>query len=213
MLGTVSCSSNESRDLTKECNVKEHRSGSWSPGLTDEEKQTLFNIAEDTLKWCVGRKREDFDFSSYELTPRLKEHTATFVTLNLDGMLRGCIGSLAPVEELYISVHNNAVNAAMRDPRFRPVSEQELERLDIHISILSPIEKIRSIDEFRIGEHGIILEKGYGRAVYLPEVAVEQRWDVEQTLSSLSEKAGLPGDAWKEGAAFSVFSSVVLAED
>lgn len=193
--------------------VVEHRSGEWSPDLTDAEKQTLFRIADDTLDWCVRPGRDRFDFGRYELTDKLKTDAATFVTLKLDGMLRGCIGSLAPVEELYNSVHGNAVNAALRDPRFRPVSSNERDRLEVHISILSPIRQIDSIDEFRIGEHGIILEKGRYRSVYLPEVAVEQGWSVEETLSSLSEKAGLPPDAWKQGASFSVFSSVVLSRE
>jgi AmmeMemoRadiSam system protein A len=206
-----SCGSRQEVVPQKESLVREHKSGDWSPGLSDSEMETLFSIANDTLDWCV-EGGESFDFSRYELTDKLQTATATFVTLKIDGMLRGCIGSLAPVEELYRSVHNNAVNAAMKDPRFRPVTSDERGRLEVDISILSPIVPIGGIDEFRLGEHGIILEKGRYRSVYLPEVALEQRWDVEQTLSSLSEKAGLPSDGWREGASFSVFSSVVLGE-
>ena len=117
-----------------------------------------------------------------------------------------------PVAPLYESVHDNAVNAAMRDHRFRQVSSGELEQIDVHISILSPIKPIDSLDDFIIGEHGIILEKGMYRAVYLPEVAVEQSWTKEETLTSLSRKAGMNGDGWKSGTAFKVFSSVVLSQ-
>jgi uncharacterized protein (TIGR00296 family) len=92
------------------------------------------------------------------------------------------------------------------------VTEKELERIDLHISILSPIRDIPSHDAFKIGEHGIIIEKGMYRAVYLPEVAVEQKWTVEETLSSLSRKAGMSPDAWRQGTRFRVFSSVVLSE-
>lgn len=192
--------------------VIEHKSGDWSPELSDSEKETLFRIADDTLDWCISGDAGNFDFSAYDITEKLKTDTATFVTLKIDGMLRGCIGSLAPVESLHMSVHSNAVNASMRDPRFGPVSGRERDRLEVDISILSPIVPIGGPNEFRIGEHGIIMEKGRCRSVYLPEVAVEQRWNVEQTLSSLSQKAGLGPDEWREGASFSVFSSVVLSE-
>jgi uncharacterized protein len=190
--------------------IKEHKSGKWSPEFTDAEKQTLFRIALDTLEWCVNGGKGEFQFDKYQLTPKMKEKTATFVTLKLDGMLRGCIGSLMPVEQLYKSVSSNAVNAAMHDPRFRQVSTKELPQLEVHVSVLSPIKDIPSVDEFKLGEHGIIIENGFNKAVYLPEVAPEQGWTREETLSSLSEKAGMSSDAWKKGAKFKVFSSVVL---
>jgi AmmeMemoRadiSam system protein B/AmmeMemoRadiSam system protein A len=192
--------------------VKEHRSGSWSPGLTEAEMKTLFAIANDTLKWCVNGSQGEFEFGKYSITPLLKTNMATFVTLKIQGGLRGCIGSLAPVEALYRSVHNNAVNAALQDPRFSPVQPRELPRIELDVSVLSPIRDIPSIANFKIGQQGIILEKGRYRAVYLPEVATEQGWSVEETLSSLSQKAGLPPDAWRAGATFKVFESVVLSE-
>ncbi len=199
-------------ELKKEAEVKEIRSGAWTPELDEEEKETLFAIAWDTLEWCVNGRKEAFDEGRYLLTEKLREPMATFVTLKIGGRLRGCIGSLAPAAPLYQSVHDNAVNAALNDYRFRPVRTEELRQIDVHISILSPIMDIQSIDAFKLGEHGIILRKGMQRAVYLPEVAVEQGWTVEQTLSSLSQKAGLSPDAWREGASFQVFSSVVLAK-
>ncbi len=192
--------------------VKEKRSGEWSPGLTEAEKKTLFAIARDTLRWCVEGRKGKFRYDGYTLTPAMQTNTATFVTLKIAGQLRGCIGSLAPVEPLYLSVHGNAVNAALRDPRFLPVGPDELPRIEVDVSILSPIRDIGSPAEFKIGHHGIILEKGMYRAVYLPEVAVEQGWGMEETLSSLSLKAGLGPDAWREGARFKVFESVVLSE-
>lgn len=193
--------------------VKEHRSGGWSPGLSGEETQTLFAIVEDTLRWCVGNPRNTFAFDAYALTPKLGESAASFITLKVKGDLRGCIGTLEPVAPLYRSVHDNAVAAALRDHRFRPVTPAELDRIEVHISILSPIRDIRSADEFRIGEHGIILEKGPYRAVYLPEVAVEQNWTKEETLSSLSMKAGMDRDGWRQGTRFKVFSSVALSRE
>jgi AmmeMemoRadiSam system protein A len=192
--------------------MKEERSGTWTPGLSAVEKRTLFALARDTLKWCVGGGKGKFRFDAYPLTPVMEVNTATFVTLKIGGHLRGCIGSLAPVEPLYLSVHGNAINAALRDPRFRPVREEELGVIEVDVSILSPIRDIQSPDEFKVGRHGIILEKGMYRAVYLPEVAVEQGWGMEEALSSLSMKAGLGPEAWREGARFKVFESVVLSE-
>lgn len=192
--------------------MKEHRSGNWTPGLTEMEKKTLFRIANETLKWCVNGRSEKFEFGKYDITSLLKTDMATFVTLKIMGDLRGCIGSLAPVEALYLSVHHNAVNAALRDPRFSPVEPVELPRLEVDVSVLSPIREIPSIAEFKIGQQGIILEKGRYGAVFLPEVAIEQGWTVEETLTSLSHKAGLPGNAWRDGASFKVFESVVLSE-
>jgi len=192
--------------------IKEHKSGSWSPELSDAEKKTLFSIVDDTLNWCVSGSRGKFPFEKYTITEKMKVKTATFVTLKMHGMLRGCIGSLQPVDSMYESVHDNAINAALRDPRFRPVTSRELPDLEVHISLLSPIMPIASLDEFKVGEHGIIIEKGMYRAVYLPEVAVEQGWTKEQTLASLSEKAGMAPDAWKSGAKFKIFSSVGLSK-
>lgn len=200
------------RHTGKEGMVKETRSGNWSPELTEEEKATLFTIAGDTLQWCVRGGAGEFSFADYTITEKLEQDMATFVTLKMHGVLRGCIGSLSPVDQLYKSVHNNAVLAALRDHRFRPVTEKELEAIDVHISLLSPIVDIKTLDEFTIGEHGIILEKGPYRAVYLPEVAPEQGWTKAETLSSLSMKAGAGRDAWRSGCRFKVFSSVVLAK-
>jgi uncharacterized protein (TIGR00296 family) len=100
----------------------------------------------------------------------------------------------------------------MEDRRFQPVTAAELPKIEIHISLLSPVTEIASLDGFVIGEHGIIVQKGRRRAVYLPEVAPEQGWTKEQTLSHLSMKAGLSRDAWREGATFKVFSSVGLSK-
>ena len=190
--------------------IVEHRSGKWSPNLSLEEKNIIFKIAEDTLQWCVKDKRGDFDFSTYRITDKLRIKMATFVTLKKNGALRGCIGSLAPVSPLFESVHDNTVNAALEDFRFTPVQPAELSEIELHVSILSPIIDIASLDEFIIGEHGIIVEKGFHKAVYLPEVAIEQGWNKEETLSSLCLKAGMGPNDWKKGARFKIFSSVVL---
>jgi AmmeMemoRadiSam system protein A len=134
------------------------------------------------------------------------------VTLHLDDALRGCIGTLEAVQPLYENVIHNARNAAFRDSRFSPLTAPEFDRIDIEISVLTPPRAIASLDEFVIGRHGIILEKGHHRAVFLPQVAPEQGWDKETTLAFLSRKAGLGPDDWRRGATFSVFEAVVFGE-
>ena len=191
--------------------IIEHCSGAWKPGLSEKEKNTLFAIARDTLSWCVNQPDGKFPMEKYELTPKLKADAATFVTLKIKGELRGCIGSLTPAEPLYMSVHHNAVNAARHDYRFHPVGKGELASISVDVSILSPIREIPSLDEFKLGQQGIILEKGMARAVFLPEVALEQKWTKEETLTHLALKAGLERDAWKSGARFHVFESAVLS--
>lgn len=201
----------EAQSAEKKEEIMTH--GSWNPGLSDAEQAVLLSIARDTLNWCVSAPRgAAFDFSSYEITPRLREICATFVTLKIAGSLRGCIGSLEPVAPLFQSVHDNAVNAAMRDPRFPPLSKSELKAVHIDISVLSPIEPIGEPDDFLLGEHGIILEKGRYRSVFLPEVAEEQGWSREDTFMQLCLKAGLPPDAWRQDCRFKVFSSFLIAE-
>ncbi|HHH38246.1 MAG TPA: AmmeMemoRadiSam system protein B [Sedimenticola sp.] len=141
------------------------------------------------------------------LPAALKRPAGAFVTLKEEGQLRGCIGYIAPVKPLYRAVLENGYNAARRDYRFQPVNADELPALEVEVSVLTPPRPIPSWRDFRVGEQGIILEKGGRRAVFLPEVAREQGWDREQTLSHLARKAGLPADAWREGARFQVFES------
>jgi MEMO1 family protein len=193
--------------------VKERKSGAWTSGLTVEEMRTLLALARDTLEWAVRGGRGAFDFSRYAVTDALRVDRATFVTLKIRGQLRGCIGSLVPVEPLYMSIHHNAIQSALRDTRFRPVTPAELPLIHVDLSVLSPIRDIDSPDLFVVGEQGIIMEKGMHRAVYLPEVAPEQGWSRDETLASLGQKAGLGPDDWRRGARFKVFESVLIAEE
>ena len=94
-----------------------------------------------------------------------------------------------------------------------PYHEGEVPEIDIHVSLLSKRETIKSLEDFKIGAHGIWITKGRRGAVYLPEVAAEQKWNKEQTVTHLCLKAGLPPDAWKEGMTFMIFYSVVISEE
>ena len=184
----------------------------WDPGLTGSERAELLKIARDTLVWCTGGDAGQFNFGKYLITAPLCEKYATFVTLHQASDLRGCIGSLEPEAELYRSVHDNTINAALRDFRFPSVSPDEVSSIHIAVSILSPIKPVSGVEEFEVGRDGIIMEKGMHRAVFLPEVATEQGWTREDTLSHLSSKAGLRPDAWRDGCRFLVFQSFKLEE-
>ncbi len=146
-----------------------------------------------------------------QLPPRLKQDAGAFVTLKRDGALRGCIGVIEPRKPLYQAVLENGVNAAVNDYRFSPVQAPELDGLEVEVSVLTPPRPIPGPDAFIVGEHGIVLSKAGRRAVFLPEVAVEQGWDRAETLTRLARKAGLPADAWRDGAQLEVFESIKLS--
>ena len=141
------------------------------------------------------------------LTPALKQPSGAFVTLKEHDRLRGCIGYIEPRRPLYQAVLENGYNAARRDYRFTPLQPDGLQDLEVEMSVLTPPRTIDSYRDFRVGEQGIILSKRGRRAVFLPEVAAEQGWGLEQTLDQLASKAGLPEDAWHDGARFQVFES------
>lgn len=186
-----------------------------NPGLDDDERLTLLKVARDTLECCVREgKKPDLNSGKYTISLTLKEKRGVFVTLNKNGNLRGCIGHIQPTEQLVKAVMDNAINSSMNDSRFRPVDADELAEIEIDISVLSPIKKISGADKFIPGKHGIIIRLGGMSAVFLPQVATEQGWGREETLSHLCNKAGLPSYAWKdENMEFFVFTAEVFHED
>lgn len=153
------------------------------------------------------------EFIPHKIPSVLTEFGASFVTLKLDGKLRGCIGSIYPTKPLILDIIDNAKNAGFQDPRFEPLTIDELEKLEFSVSILSSIEKIDFKDErdllSKIYPHGIILVERDKRAVYLP-VVWEQLPDREIFLNSLKEKAGLPPDYFSRTIEAYKFSAVSI---
>ena len=145
-----------------------------------------------------------------DLAGNLLQKRGAFVTLHLDGRLRGCIGYIEGVKPLVEAVIDNGRSAAVHDPRFRPVTAAELPRLELEISALTPLRPVRTPEEIELGRHGIVLAKGGARAVFLPQVAPEQGWDLHTTLGHLALKAGLGPQGWQEGARFEVFEAEVF---
>lgn len=146
--------------------------------------------------------------------PKLQELGSCFVTLKINDALRGCIGNIGAAEPLGENLKRNALNAAFHDPRFPELEMEELDHVELEVSILTPMRQIKSPEEFVLGKHGILLEMAGHHAVFLPQVPGEQRWSKEDTLCALSEKAGLPAYAWQNpNCKFSVFEAEVFDEN
>ena len=181
--------------------------------ISPQDKEELLRLARQTLTQVLTEgKAPTPDSLGVELTPCMKIVRGAFVTLEKDGVLRGCIGDIYPYRPLYEAVAAHALNAGLNDRRFRPVDASELDALHFEISALTQPYPVASYDEIELGKHGIVLEKQGHSAVFLPQVAPEQGWTLEDTLTHLSQKAGLPPDAWKEGTSFSVFEAEVFEE-
>lgn len=143
---------------------------------------------------------------------RLRADRGAFVTLKKGGELRGCIGHMSEDTPLPQVVGAMALQAAFNDRRFPRLSPEELLRVQIEISVLTPARAVSGPEEIVVGRDGVVLSKGDRHAVFLPHVAVEQGWDRDEMLENLCRKAGLPRGSWKEGARFSTFQAVVFAE-
>jgi len=191
--------------------------------------QALLKIARQTLQDYLSGNRKDS--SQYEKLlsqhqiDRFKEEHGVFVTLyekpqqpistqhsnsHPAKQLRGCIGYIYPNKPLLTGVCENAINAACADPRFTPVTADELHNLDLEINILTKPIPVSSWQDIKLGQDGIVLKKGGRQAVFLPKVATEFGWDLPQTLTQLSLKAGLAPDDWRDGAQFEVFQSEIF---
>jgi len=143
----------------------------------------------------------------------LAEPAGAFVTLRIDHTLRGCIGYIESSDPLSSVIDEVAEKAAFEDPRFPPLTPDEFRRVHIEISVLSPMKRIKSIEEIVVGTHGLLLEHGWHRGLLLPQVATEYGWGREEFLDNVARKAGLPSGAWRdEMTKLYVFSAVVFEE-
>ena len=182
--------------------------------LSDKDQKELLNLARRTIKYYLDNNEQpEAGQIDVAVTEAMQQKRAAFVTLKRDGQLRGCIGEILPRSSLYESVIRNAINAAVNDWRFTPVIRTECDKLSIEISALTVPRTVGSYNDVRIGIDGVILSKAGKSAVFLPQVAPEQGWGIEETLTHLSLKAGLSADAWKEGAQLEVFQAEVFGED
>lgn len=194
-------SGSENRSCPKGSDHVEEKAMSETDQLTEEEGRNLLRVARETIHQALfgeagGRPAEPAS------SPKFSERRGTFVTLTINRGLRGCIGHIVPQETLIEGVRVNALNAAFRDPRFRPLSQGEFDRIQIEVSILTepkPLAYSDAADLLRkltAGTDGLIIKKGFHQATFLPQVW-EQLPDKKTFLTHLCMKAGLAGNAWE----------------
>ncbi|HNX49792.1 MAG TPA: AmmeMemoRadiSam system protein B [Thermoanaerobaculaceae bacterium] len=205
--------------------------GSWGAWREDSGEPELGTLDHEEEKAALALARATLEtyldhgpalarwFSDHHVTGDLVARSGVFVTIHntgeraiREGRLRGCIGIIEAREPLVDAILHAAVSAA-HDPRFSALQARELPGVTLEISVLSPMKQVAGADAIILGTHGVLLTKGGRSAVFLPQVATETGWDRATFLSHLSQKAGLPADAWKQGATFQVFTAQVFGEE
>lgn len=189
----------------EEKSMKPHYGGD----LTEASQKELLAIARKSLETYI---RTGKTYTPDSENPQLQSKRGVFVTLTINGALRGCMGWFEPNTPLAEIVARQAAVSATQDPRFPEVRPEELPAIAIEISVLSMPRYVDSCNDIVVGRDGVILEKGNRRATFLPQVAPEQGWDLAAMLSHLAMKAGLPADGWKQGARFQVYTAQVFGE-
>ncbi len=178
--------------------------------LSDGAKTELLSLARQTLEsYIMGRGVPEYTPISRELSVR----QGAFVSLHAGEILRGCIGQLGADEELYRVVQGCVVSAATSDTRFAPVTQAEILTLQIEISVLGPMQEVKSVEDIMVGSHGLLVSRGGKRGILLPQVATEYGWDRYQFLAQTCRKAGLPAEAWRDSAtSICIFEAQVFSE-
>lgn len=164
--------------------------------LSKDEKNILLKAARKSIEG-IFHKHETAKID-FDLYPNFKIHAGAFVTLTIKKNLRGCIGYIISNRSLFETVCEAAIQAAIGDPRFPSLSESELNKIKIEISVLSPPFKMNNYDEIILGKHGLIVEENYRRGLLLPQVPIEHKMNKEEFLSALCQKAGLPENLWQQ---------------
>lgn len=177
--------------------------------LAKKERKELLKIARETVVDYVTNRKVPAVTST---SPGLNLHSGCFVTIKQKGALRGCIGNFVSDQPLYLLVQEMAVSAATSDPRFYPMKPEDLADFSLDISVLSPLKKADSVEEIKVGIHGIYIVKGSYRGVLLPQVATEYGWNRDQFLQHTCKKAGLPEDAWQGECDIYIFSAQVFGD-
>jgi AmmeMemoRadiSam system protein A len=163
--------------------------------LSEQDKKKLHEIARQSIAAGLEGKTPA---SLTDISGVLREPRGAFVTLHLRGSLRGCIGLIEAVKPLAETIQEMALSAAFSDPRFPPLTAPEFKDIDLEISVLSPLRKIKNVDEIQVGVHGLYIRQGSCRGLLLPQVATEYHWDRDTFLQQTCCKACLPRMAWKD---------------
>jgi len=178
--------------------------------LDDRQRELLLKIAREAVENAVsGSPPGQYSIDD----PVLNTECGAFVTIHNAGNLRGCIGNITAATPLWMTVMNMAVEASTGDPRFPPITPGELEDIDIEISALSPLWKIKDIKEIEVGKHGILIKKGFNQGLLLPQVATENGFDRISFLEHTCLKAGLARNCYRDGdCEIHIFSATVFGE-
>jgi AmmeMemoRadiSam system protein B/AmmeMemoRadiSam system protein A len=186
----------------------------WQPpDLSAAQQSALLSLARRSLQdYLASGQETTFDPPDDAV---LSRHLGAFVTLLLDGELRGCIGHMQGDVPLYQTVAQAAVDAAVHDPRFSPLPLDQLDDVEIEVSVLSPFKRVRDVhdeSEIEVGRHGLYLLYGQQRGVLLPQVPVEEGWERAEFLEQICAKAGLPSDCWEQATLYT-FTAQVFSEE
>lgn len=187
------------------------RKSSIDLGLNDRQQQILLAVVKETVYAKLSGKK----LPKYNFEDRIfQEKRGAFVTLHKHGQLRGCIGYIVGIAPLLETIQRMAIASAFEDPRFPPLEKEEFKYLNIEISVLTPLKKVKDISEIKIGRDGLLIKKGFYQGLLLPQVAEEEGWDVETFLKHTCLKAGLYPDAWREkSTTIEKFSAQIFAKD
>lgn len=180
----------------------------------ESEQNDLINIARESIETFVKNGKIPEINPTESQNDLLQQKSGVFVTLTNTGQLRGCIGLMESDEPLYKTISRMAVAAALDDPRFNPVTVEDLPKLKYEVSVLSPMRKIKDVSEIKLGKHGVKVQNNGRSGVFLPQVADETGWSKEEFLNRLcQDKAGLPADCWKDPATeVYVFTAQVFSD-
>lgn len=195
----------------------EHSQGEFSrgeyshPEFSQDERALLLRLAHDSILSALEGREIPLDPPSDHLAGHLSEPRGAFTSLYLLGELRGCVGYILPVSPVFRAVADTARAAAFEDTRFRPVTLPEARDLEIQLSILSPPQPI-SPEAIEIGRHGLLITMAGHRGLLLPQVPTEHNWDRKTFLEQTCRKAGLPLDAWQQGATIEAFTAEVFGD-
>ena len=180
--------------------------------LSDSERKTLLAIARNSIRTAYQGAKPEVSWKGLDLTDNLKTECGAFVTLTEKGSLRGCIGHFGENVELYRLVAEMARAAAFEDTRFRDLSESELPEVKIEISVLTPLKRISSADDFHYGKEGIYMVLDGRSGTFLPQVADEVSWTKEEFLGHCAmDKAGIGWDGWKNAELFT-YEAIIFSE-
>jgi len=190
--------------------------------VANKTKETPFSLSETEKNELLALARKSVEHvvqsgDAYEppasASATLNQERGAFVTLSESGVLRGCIGYTSAAKPLYLTVRDTATLAAMRDPRFKPVTASELPDLEYEISVLSPLRRVTDLQQIKIGEHGLLMKNGGNEGLLLPQVPVEQKWDRQTFIEQTCIKARMSSDCWKdENTDIFSFTAVVFHE-